>query len=81
MYNYLIHAELEADAALALATLAHLRPLVALRLVVFSVHRFRAPRQGDHGMQRIYNSYRGQSINFSVADLGCLTYKIVKPAL
>jgi hypothetical protein len=45
MYNYLIHAELEADAALALPALANLRPLVALRLVVFSVHRFRTPRE------------------------------------
>jgi hypothetical protein len=56
MSYYLIHAELEADAALALPALANLRPLVALSLVVFSVHRFRTPRQGDHGiMQRIYN--------------------------
>jgi hypothetical protein len=57
-YNYLIHAELEADAALALPALAHLRPLVALRLVVFSVHRFRTTREGDHGEQRKNNSYR-----------------------
>ncbi len=45
MSYYLVHAELEADAALALSTLAHLRPLVALRLVVFSVHRFRTPSE------------------------------------
>ncbi len=62
MCYYLIHAELEADAALALPALANLRPLIALRLVVFSVHRFRTPRQGDHGEHRQYNSYRGQSI-------------------
>jgi hypothetical protein len=55
MCYYLIHAKLEADAALALPALAHLRPLVALRLVVFSVHRFRTPREGDHGKQRKYN--------------------------